>query len=217
MSTVPESSEPHPSIDPNWQVPDYPVEEIAESERNKLVDRFIALYEQIDRLDQLSLDPSKPTKASFHETYFTDAHANGRRLVLFSPKLRDDTERIFHIVVNDESIDSSDGMQLSIREFLVFPNTGTCPEIVRATNVLKKPHHVHGWHPDRTSGPLLQRRQDRLEVLTYKPIPLPKTLHHPAAQVIDLMEKTDATEDLSNVLRGLGSSTLEPHVKIVYF
>jgi len=176
------------------------IEALIRQERQDRRVAFDELYDVIDATAQLgTTDPS-------HQSLHAHPIDGGQRLVSFEAAIREDLGCFYHIIMNDETIDRSDGQTLDIREFVVprFPRY-----IARAARTMTRAHFDTQWALTPDAGPILQKRDDRLEVCrgNRSRMPLPDRSKRPDFK--DVIERRAHILELTGILKPLNTVTLE--------
>ncbi len=198
----------HPEVPADGVVPDsilMPdlIRELVEIERFERIQAYDALYAAIGRVELLGVDDA--SRESFHHHYTED----GERSVSFEANNRKGLGRFFHVMVNDVVIDNSDGLCLSIREFVV---THKPRYIVRNETSLRRSQREHQWQYTHETGPILTRRHDRVDVYRGKRsrMPLPDMSTRP--DYTDVLDRRLHALELFDILKPLNTVTLEPDI-----
>lgn len=116
---------------------------------------------------------------------------------------------LVRVIINDEVREAASGSrQLHVRDFVISTLQKT---LTFQQGRLQRQHADHQWPIDEDSGPVLYRRNDRLQIKSGSEysVHIPKTRGFPH-KLTGLMEQRMLLETLIEDLEPLGPSTLEP-------
>ena len=174
-------------------------------ERQERKSAFADLRTQIERVEILGTDDAR--RQSFHRTFVEDGTT---RLVLFDATNFEGVGRTYRVIVNDISILADDSRQILITDFMVAAHANI---ITRNASWFEHDHHVHTYRDlPADVGPLLSSNSNQAWIIKGSDYSLSLPDPDPPKQYSEVLNRREYAEELSLILMGLNSVSLEDDI-----